>query len=140
MSKMTHNNDKFREGFWERIETLIGEERPFSWAARVGIPKSTFSHCMNNNIVLPLRHLLNVAEQTGVSLSWLVGSEEDEQVLRVRESALIDEMVDYIKALSPEKQAMIRDIIKRIAEEESEYDRDEGTGGAGGGSKVDDSG
>jgi hypothetical protein len=28
--------------FWARIETLIGDERPYPWAERVGINRSAF--------------------------------------------------------------------------------------------------
>lgn len=126
MVKNPSTNNEYENGFWERLNKLIGSERPFTWAARVGIPKSTFSNCMNSGQILPLKHLLKVVESTGVSLTWLIMGEGKAGAGRVKapgripsEDEVINELILYTKKLPANKQAMVRDLIKRIAEEES---------------------
>ncbi len=121
---MQYGNNEFEGGFWERLRMLIGKERPFTWAIRVGIPKSTFSNCMNNGQILPLKHLLKVVEATGVSLTWLITGEGESGPSGApghtpSEGEVISELVLYTKKLPANKQAMVRDIIKRIAEEDA---------------------
>lgn len=123
MSKVPSCSNEYESGFWERLRVLIGTERPFTWAARVGIPKSTFSNCMNGGQILPLKHLLKVVEVTGVSLTWLIMGEDESglagaTVKSLSEDEVIKELILYTKKLPANKQAMVRDIIKRIAEEE----------------------
>ena len=62
-------------GFRERLAALIGDEQPFAWAARVGIPRATFSRVWNEGAPPRAVHLKRIAEATGVSLDWLLTGE-----------------------------------------------------------------
>ena len=39
---MKKNKEQLGLEFWERMNTLIGDERPYSWAVRHDIPKGSF--------------------------------------------------------------------------------------------------
>ncbi|MHA3102681.1 hypothetical protein [Acinetobacter sp. ANC 3791] len=57
--------------FWERIETLIGDERPYPWAERVGINRSAFQSSRSRG-KKPLPKTVRIwAEKIGCSYDWL---------------------------------------------------------------------
>lgn len=62
--------------FRKRLEILIGKERPFAWAARMGISKGAFSRIWNQGTIPSSPLLLQIAESTGVSLNWLLAGKE----------------------------------------------------------------
>ncbi len=62
-------------GFRERLAAVIGDEQPFAWAARVGIPRATFSRIWKEGAPPRAVHLKRIAEATGVSLDWLLTGE-----------------------------------------------------------------
>ncbi len=61
--------------FHARLARLIGDDRPFAWADKMGIPKGTFSRVWNDGGVLGSDHLKSVARATGVSIDWLLTGE-----------------------------------------------------------------
>ena len=61
--------------FKARLEVLVGEEQPFSWAARLGIAKGSFSRIWNEGVLPRGPTLAKIASATGVSLDWLVRGE-----------------------------------------------------------------
>jgi transcriptional regulator with XRE-family HTH domain len=58
--------------FHERLSILIGNEKPYSWAKRVGIPSGTFARIWNEKTVPAGDHLRRIGDATGVSLDWLL--------------------------------------------------------------------
>lgn len=68
---MQKTKEQAGEDFWQRIESLIGEERPYSWCARVGINKGSFQSAYNRRS-RPLDQTINKwADKIGVSSEWL---------------------------------------------------------------------
>jgi transcriptional regulator with XRE-family HTH domain len=61
--------------FKKRLEEVIGEEKPFSWASRIGIPGATFSRMWKQGIPPKIDTLEKIALETGVSLDWLLFGE-----------------------------------------------------------------
>lgn len=59
-------------GFRDRLAALIGQEEPFLWARRAGIPSSTFDRVWNNGQVPKAESLLRIARFAGVSVDWLL--------------------------------------------------------------------
>lgn len=64
------------EEFHQRLKSLIGDERPFEWAKRVGIPSSTFDRIWNRHAVPKAGILLAISEFCGVSVDWLLRGKE----------------------------------------------------------------
>lgn len=67
--------DKPRNGFQERLTIVIGHEKPFAWAKRIGLPSATFSRIWNDGIPPKPDTLLLIAGKTGVSIDWLLTGE-----------------------------------------------------------------
>lgn len=61
--------------FMERLKLLIGDEKPFAWASRVGIPSSTFARIWKAGTVPTAKFLRLIRQNTGVSLDWLLTGE-----------------------------------------------------------------
>lgn len=61
--------------FKERLERLIGDEKPFSWATRVGVAGATFSRMWNDGVPPKADSLEKIAKVTGVSIDWLLTGE-----------------------------------------------------------------
>lgn len=64
-------------GFHKRLAKVIGDETPFGWAARVGISKGAFSRIWNEGTIPGSEHLKRIAENTDVSIDWLLIGEGD---------------------------------------------------------------
>jgi hypothetical protein len=52
--------------------TLIGNEKPFAWAKRIGIPGPTFDRVWHHGGQLKSEHLALISRKTGVSIDWLL--------------------------------------------------------------------
>jgi phage repressor protein C with HTH and peptisase S24 domain len=63
------------KGLKARLEKLIGEEKPFSWASRVGIPGATFTRLWKEGVAPKSETLLKIHETTGASIDWLLTGE-----------------------------------------------------------------
>lgn len=61
--------------FHARLAALIGSEKPFVWADRIGISKGAFSRIWNEGTVPGPDHLRRIHEAEGVSLDWLLTGE-----------------------------------------------------------------
>lgn len=59
----------------ERIDILIGSDKPFAWASKVGIPVATFSRVYNEGGQLKTEALVRISEITGCSIDWLLTGE-----------------------------------------------------------------
>lgn len=69
------NSELEIDGVRERLEKVIGHEKPFAWAKRIGIPTSTFSRIWNEGIVPNANMLFLISKSTGVSIDWLLTGE-----------------------------------------------------------------
>lgn len=80
--------------FKERLAELICEEKPFSWAKRLGISAATFNRMWNEGIPPKASVLILIAQNTGVSLDWLLlgeGMKFRKDKRRVNESTCRDQ-------------------------------------------------
>jgi len=66
------NSELGIEGLRSRLEYLIGNEKPFAWAKRVGIHSATFSRMWNEGVSPKADTLLYISEATGCSIDWLL--------------------------------------------------------------------
>jgi transcriptional regulator with XRE-family HTH domain len=69
---MPMNPESTQAGFRARLAQLIGEEEPFVWAKRIGIPSSTFDRIWNGGTIPKAETLLRISEACAVSLDWLL--------------------------------------------------------------------
>ncbi|WHP07008.1 MULTISPECIES: hypothetical protein [Acinetobacter] len=68
---MQKTKDQKAAEFWERMDFLIGDERPYSWAESKGIKKSAFQSARNRQSK-PLAKTVELwAQQIGCSYEWL---------------------------------------------------------------------
>ena len=63
------------DDFLSRLTHIIGDKKPFAWAAGVGINKATFSRIWNEGVPPKANHLAAIAKSTGVSIDWLLTGE-----------------------------------------------------------------
>lgn len=59
-------------GFRDRLSELVGQEEPFAWAKRVGIPGGTFARIWGEGTIPKADHLARIVKATDVDLNWLV--------------------------------------------------------------------
>ncbi len=78
-----------------RLELAIGDEKPFAWAARVGIEKATFSRYWNQGTV-PTGPILKKIAQAGISIDWLLTGEGS---MRATSQAKSDARLSDLKSL-----------------------------------------
>lgn len=69
------SSEPTKQSISDRILIIIGGEAPFSWAAKIGIPKGTFHTFIHKNSDLKGRYLKRIIEKTGVSALWLMMGE-----------------------------------------------------------------
>jgi len=84
------NSEMKLPGFKSRLESIIGEEQPFSWASRIGIPSATFNRMWNEGVPPKANHLALIAKKTGYSIDWLLTGEGD-----VKRSEAIANIPEY---------------------------------------------
>jgi hypothetical protein len=61
--------------FLDRLKIIIGEEKPFSWAKRIGLPAATFNRMWNEGTPPKWNHLTLISEQADVTIDWLLTGE-----------------------------------------------------------------
>lgn len=66
------NNYEQKTPFRERLEQLIGDEGPYAWAKRVGIPRSGFWRIWTEDATPQKKTIAKIVEATGVSADWLL--------------------------------------------------------------------
>lgn len=69
------NYEMIDDGFRERLENLIGEEKPFSWSVRIGLTPGVFTRMWNEGKAPKADALLLISEKTGCSINWLLMGE-----------------------------------------------------------------
>ncbi|MGE4334572.1 MAG: helix-turn-helix domain-containing protein [Pigmentiphaga sp.] len=55
-----------------RLAQVIGDEKPFAWADRVGISKGAFSRIWKEGTVPGPEHLCRIRDVEGISIDWLL--------------------------------------------------------------------
>ena len=65
------DKDKFKE----RIQLLIGEEKPYPWADRIGLTPGVFNRMWKEGTVPKADSLVLISNATGVSIDWLITGE-----------------------------------------------------------------
>ena len=56
----------------ERLEFVIGKERPYTFAARIGLGKSTLAGILNKGACPQTSTLIKIAMNTNISINWLL--------------------------------------------------------------------
>lgn len=69
------NSEKDQNGFIYRLKILIGDEKPYPWAAKVGITQATFNRMWKDGVAPKSDTLLLISEKTGCSIDWLLTGE-----------------------------------------------------------------
>ncbi|MBF0270882.1 MAG: helix-turn-helix transcriptional regulator [Magnetococcales bacterium] len=69
------NHKQSIPGFTQRLLSLIGNDPPYAWAIRMGIPKATM-HGLLRQASPSTATLLRIAEGTDVSINWLLTGRE----------------------------------------------------------------
>lgn len=67
---MKSENEK--KTFRARLEELIGDEKPFVWAARIGLTPGVFNRMWNEGTPPKADSLILIEAATGVSLTWFL--------------------------------------------------------------------
>jgi phage repressor protein C with HTH and peptisase S24 domain len=80
-----------------RLAKLIGKEKPFVWAKKVGLSAATFNRVWNLGGQLKSAQLELIHQKTGASLNWLIAGEgpmlEKERMSVQAEEAMEDDYV-----------------------------------------------
>lgn len=58
--------------FKERLRFLMGDERPYSWCAKIGIKKGLFQYYWQRERIPKHDNLIKICDYTGCSLEWLI--------------------------------------------------------------------
>lgn len=96
-----------------RLELAIGDEKPFAWAAKVGIEKATFSRHWNQGTV-PTGQILKKIAQTGISIDWLltgkgpmrpVNRDLDLKLLRLALETVEEGLIETGETMEPARKA-----------------------------------
>lgn len=66
------NSEMRSDGFLPRLQQLIGDEKPYPWAGRIGLSQATFNRIWKEGVIPKGDSLLLIAEKTGVSIDWLL--------------------------------------------------------------------
>lgn len=66
------NSENGNSGFRARIQTLVGKEKPYLWAKRLGIPSASFDRIWREGTIPKAEHLVRIAKGCGVTIDWLV--------------------------------------------------------------------
>lgn len=75
------NSEKDHSGFVKRLKLLIGSEKPYPWAARIGITQATFNRMWKDGVAPKSDTLLLISEKTGCSIDWLLTGQGSEKLL-----------------------------------------------------------
>lgn len=61
--------------FHERLSMLVGDEKPFAWANRVGISKGAFTRIWNEGTMPKVEQLQKIKQFTGAKIGWMIDGE-----------------------------------------------------------------
>lgn len=66
------NSEMSNSDFVARLKTLMGTEKPYPWAASLGIAQATFNRMWKEGWIPKGETLLLISEKTGCSIDWLL--------------------------------------------------------------------
>jgi phage repressor protein C with HTH and peptisase S24 domain len=66
------NSEIYQSEFIARLTKLMGDEKPYPWAKRIGLSAATFTRIWKEGVVPKGDVLALISEKTGCSLDWLV--------------------------------------------------------------------
>lgn len=69
------NSETDKKGLISRLEHLMGNEKPYVWAAKIGLSQGTFNRMWKDGISPKGDTLLLISEKTGCSIDWLLTGE-----------------------------------------------------------------
>jgi hypothetical protein len=118
--KLLKKENELGKAFWERLREVIGNEKPYAWAVRVGIPKSSFANYAAKNTIPTAEHLVNISNSTGLSIDWLLTGKKlhsTDELQGIRKDSPIYDVVKVMKEMPKSKLDLVRDIINRVSEE-----------------------
>lgn len=69
---MLMNSEKDINGLISRLELLKGSEKPYTWAAKIGITQATFNRMWKEGLPPKADTLLLISEKSGCSIDWLL--------------------------------------------------------------------
>lgn len=61
-----------KQTFRDRLKLLMKEDRPYTWARKVGIEKGLFQYYWQKEKIPTYENLLKIQRFTGCSLDWLL--------------------------------------------------------------------
>jgi len=61
-----------QQTFRDRLKLLMKEEKPYTWAGKVGIQKGLFQYYWQKHRIPTYENLLKIQRYTGCSLDWLL--------------------------------------------------------------------
>lgn len=99
--------------FWERMQFLIGEERPYPWAESKGINKSAFQSAKNRQKKPLPKTVKHWAQLIGCSYQWLndgIGEPFLENPETAQPAAVADHSVKTDVPLSIDQQLLMQSI------------------------------
>jgi hypothetical protein len=86
--------------FWERMEFLIGDERPFPWSERIGLNRSAFQSARARGKRPLPKTVKKWAEQIGCDYVWLNTGKGDP----FDEETLYDPVIEIIPAKTEQQE------------------------------------
>lgn len=103
----------------DRLKELIGDERPYPWAERIGISPATFTRMWNEGVPPKADSLIKISEATGVSIDWLLTGQEPmwraDLIAHTKDGKVLIAEVKSGYGQAFDKQ-MMQDIIEAIEE------------------------
>lgn len=100
----------------DRLATLIGTEKPYKWASRIGIPSATFSRFWKDGRLLRRSSFRDMADAAGISLDWLLTGAGPIRIGQPQEQISAERSphgASTAPAAEPELLALVIDAIQR---------------------------
>ncbi len=82
--------------FKEKLLALMGEEKPYSWAAKHNIAKSTMHNIIKSGRAPGADQLLKISKAANVSIDWLLSDERIQESETMPPSSVADSNSDII--------------------------------------------
>lgn len=99
--------------FHGRLKLIVGGERPFTWAHKVGISKGAFDRIWNEGTIPSPELLIRIYKKTHVSITWLLTGEGS---MYEKDRDQTEHTPYKYKSSSPTPPAEIQPIIETVIE------------------------
>ncbi|VAX25514.1 hypothetical protein MNBD_NITROSPINAE04-1449 [hydrothermal vent metagenome] len=108
VKQKTTRNQKL-VSFKNRLEFLIGENKPYAWCKKVGIEKGLFQYYWQKEKIPKYDNLIKIRNYTGCSLDWLMTGDGEPFPDR------IEDMAYTTKSLMSQVDVQIGKLEKQIS-------------------------